>query len=87
MTLTRWAAVLSAGGSLFFLAMSAVLAYETYALWTGHRTVTDQVRDFGAAHPQWSTLAAVLVALLLGHFLWHGSGSVARELARRKAED
>jgi hypothetical protein len=86
MTAVRWGAVLSAGGALFGLAIFFILSYEAWALWTGHRPVTDMVRAFGAAHPQWAALAAVVVALLIGHFLWHGSGMVDAELRRMRGE-
>lgn len=85
MTIQKWGAVLSAGGALFGLAIFVVLTYEAWALWTGHKPITDYVRDWGAAHPQWEVLAATVVGLLVGHFVWHGSGKVRQAMARQEA--
>jgi hypothetical protein len=80
---------LSAGGALFFLAMSVILAYETWALWTGNRTVTSRVGEFTAAHPNWVGIASLVIGLLLGHFLWKPGvvRDVRRELTREEGCD
>lgn len=47
-----------------------LLAYETWALATNHTPITDYIRPAVHDHPAWAFIVAVMVGILLGHFLW-----------------
>lgn len=55
-----------------------LMIYETWALFTGHETITDAVR--GAIHefPGWAFAIAIVIGMVLGHFLWGGPGMALR---------
>ncbi|HAC45420.1 MAG TPA: hypothetical protein DCF65_05065 [Chloroflexi bacterium] len=52
-------------GVLFLL-----LVYESWAIITNHTPITDYVRPAVHDHPAWAFAVAVVVGILLGHFLW-----------------
>lgn len=47
-----------------------MLAYETFALFTGGETITDFVRPAVRAFPGWAFAGAIVVGITVGHFLW-----------------
>lgn len=47
-----------------------LLAFESWALLTRHTPITDYVRPAVHAYPGWAFAIAVVIGLLLGHFLW-----------------
>jgi hypothetical protein len=53
-----------------FAVLTALLAYETWALYTGHRPLTSYIRPAVRDYPGVAFLIAVVVGLLLGHLLW-----------------
>jgi len=59
-----------------------LMIYETWALFTGHQPITDAAR--GAIHefPGWAFVIAIVVGMVLGHFLWGGPGMALRRLQR-----
>ncbi len=74
-------------GAIFLL-----LVFETWALFTGNKTITDYFRDFVHDFPGLAFVVAILVGVTLGHFLWGpASGLLApaprtiRELMSRRA--
>jgi predicted ribosomally synthesized peptide with SipW-like signal peptide len=74
-------------GAIFLL-----LAFETWALFTDNKTITDYFREAVQAFPGWAFVAAILVGIVLGHFLWGpATGILApaprkiRELMRQRA--
>jgi hypothetical protein len=76
-------------GAIFLL-----LAFETWALFTGNKTITDYFRDAERDVPGLVLVVAILVGTVLGHFLWGpATGLLApaprklRELMSRRAED
>jgi hypothetical protein len=74
-------------GAIFFL-----LAFETWALFTDNKTITDYFRDVVHDVPALAFVIAILVGIVLGHFLWGpAAGLLApaprtlRELMDRRA--
>jgi hypothetical protein len=74
-------------GAIFLL-----LAFETWALFTGNKTITDYFRDAVHDVPGLALAIAILVGIVLGHFLWGpATGLLApaprklRELMSRRA--
>jgi hypothetical protein len=79
--------VTAAVGAIFLL-----LAFETWALFTGNKTITDYFRDAAQDVPGLALVLAILVGIVLGHFLWGpATGLLApaprklRELMSRRA--
>jgi hypothetical protein len=86
-------------GNLFSFLVTAVvgaifllLAFETWALFTGNKTITDYFRDAVHDVPGLALVIAILAGIALGHFLWGpATGLLApaprtlRELMDRRA--
>jgi hypothetical protein len=53
-----------------FGAITLLLAFESWALLTGHEPITDYVRPAVHNYPGTAFVIAVVVGILLGHFLW-----------------
>ena len=53
-----------------FGVITLALAFESWALLTDHKPITDYVRPAVHAFPGWAFAIAVVVGILLGHFLW-----------------
>ena len=47
-----------------------VLAYESWALLTGNTPISDYIRPAVHSYPGYAFVIAVVVGMLLGHFLW-----------------
>ncbi len=47
-----------------------LLVFETWALFTNNKPITDYVRPAVHAYPGFAFVIAVVVGILLGHFLW-----------------
>ena len=54
----------------FFGVIFLLLAFETWALFTNHEPITDYVRPAVHAYPGYAFAIAVVIGILLGHFLW-----------------
>ena len=74
-------------GAIFLL-----LAFETWALFTDNKTITDYFREAVQDVPGLALVLAILVGIVLGHFLWGpATGLLApaprklRELMSRRA--
>jgi hypothetical protein len=52
-------------GTIFLL-----LVFETWALFTGNKPITDYFREAVHDFPGWAFVIAILVGIVLGHFLW-----------------
>ena len=90
--------ILNRGNLLSFLvtafvgAIFLLLAFETWALFTGNKTITDYFREAVHDVPALAFVIAILVGIVLGHFLWGpATGLLApaprkfRELMNRRA--
>jgi hypothetical protein len=53
-----------------FGAITLLLVYETWALMTGHTPITYFIRPAVHSYPGFAFVIAVVIGLLLGHFLW-----------------
>jgi hypothetical protein len=53
-----------------FGVLTLVLAFETWALLTGHTPVTYYIRPAVHSYPGYAFVIAVVIGILLGHFLW-----------------
>ena len=62
--------VISAVVTAAFGVLDAMLVYETWALATGNKPLTEYIRPAVHAFPGWAFLIAVAVGLVLGHLLW-----------------
>lgn len=56
---------------LFLLPIVGLLVYEFWALFTGHKLVTEYVREWFKAYPPMGVLVGFIVGLLMGHFFWY----------------
>ena len=76
----------------FVGAVFLLMAFETWALFTGNKPISDYFREAVHAFPGWIFAVAILVGITLGHFLWGpATGALAptsrrlRELTGRRA--
>ena len=53
-----------------FGVITLALGFESWALLTGHTPITDYVRPAVHAYPGVAFVIAVVIGILLGHFLW-----------------
>jgi hypothetical protein len=54
----------------FFGVIFVLLVFETWALFTNNKPITDYVRPAVHSYPGFAFVIAVVVGILLGHFLW-----------------
>ncbi|HKB19172.1 MAG TPA: hypothetical protein VKF28_09050 [Candidatus Dormibacteraeota bacterium] len=50
--------------------ITLLLGYESWALLTNHSPITDFIRPAVHAYPGVAFVIAVVIGILLGHFLW-----------------
>ncbi len=53
-----------------FGVITALLAFESWALLTNHKPISDYIRAAVHSYPGYAFVIAVVVGILLGHFLW-----------------
>ena len=53
-----------------FGAITLLLAYETWALLTNHTPISMFIRPAVHSYPGLAFVAAIVIGMLLGHFLW-----------------
>lgn len=53
-----------------FGVITLLLAFESWALLTGHTPITYYIRPMVHSYPAAAFAMAVVVGMLLGHFLW-----------------
>lgn len=53
-----------------FGVITLLLAFESWALLTNHKPITDYVRPAIHSYPSVAFVIAVVIGILLGHFLW-----------------
>lgn len=53
-----------------FGAITLLLSFESWALLTNHKPITDYIRPTVHSYPGYAFVIAVVVGILLGHFLW-----------------
>jgi hypothetical protein len=63
-----FAALVTALLSVIFLLM----AFETWALFTGQKPITDYVHETIHTYPGWAFVMAIVLGILVGHVLWGG---------------
>ena len=54
----------------FFGIIFLLLAFETWALFTGNKPISDYVQPGVREYPGYAFVIAIIVGMLLGHFLW-----------------
>jgi len=76
-------------GAIFLL-----MLFETWALFTGNKTITDYFREAVHDVPSLAFVIAILVGITLGHFLWGPATGILspeprqiRQLMGRRAAD
>jgi predicted ribosomally synthesized peptide with SipW-like signal peptide len=68
-------------GAIFLL-----LIFETWALFTDNKTITDYFREAVHAFPGWAFVIAILVGITLGHFLWGPATGILAPAPRRLSQ-
>lgn len=53
-----------------FGVITLVLAFESWALLTNHTPITDYIRPAVHTYPGYAFAIAVVIGILIGHFLW-----------------
>ena len=53
-----------------FGVITVLLAFESWALLTDHRPITDYIRPAVHTYPGFAFVIAVVIGVLIGHFLW-----------------
>ena len=53
-----------------FAVIFLLLVYESWALITNHTPITDYIRPAVHSYPGYAFVIAVVIGILLGHFLW-----------------
>jgi hypothetical protein len=78
----------------FIGAIFILMVFETWALFTDNKTISDYFREAVHAFPGWAFAIAILVGITVGHFLWGpATGRLAppprrlRQLIERRAAD
>jgi branched-subunit amino acid ABC-type transport system permease component len=70
-----------------FGAITLLLAFESWALLTNQRPITDYIRPAVHTYPEFAFAIAVVIGILVGHFLWgpaYGRTSPMGESVGRK---
>ena len=52
--------------------MFLLMAFETWALLTGQKPITDYVHETIHTYPGWAFAMAIVLGILVGHVLWGG---------------
>ena len=68
-------------GAIFLL-----MVFETWALFTDNKPISDYFRDAVRAFPGWAFVIAILAGIILGHFLWGPASGPLAPAARRLSE-
>lgn len=53
-----------------FAVITLLLAFESWALLTGNTPISEYVRPAVHSYPGYAFVIAVVIGMLLGHFLW-----------------
>jgi len=53
-----------------FGVITILLAFESWALLTGQRPISDYIRPAVHSYPGYAFVAAVVIGIMIGHFLW-----------------
>ena len=54
----------------FLSAVFVLLVFESWALITGQKPITDYVHETVRSYPGWAFALAVVFGILIGHVLW-----------------
>ncbi len=60
-----------------------ILAFETWALFTGNKPITVYVREAVHDFPGWAFAIAIALGIALGHFLWGPARGILAPQPRR----
>jgi cytochrome b subunit of formate dehydrogenase len=73
--------------SLLITALTGVifllLAFETWALFTGQKPITLYFREAVHAFPGWAFVIAIVIGIVVGHFLWGPARGILAPQPRR----
>ncbi len=53
-----------------FGVLTLLLGFESWALLTGNKPITEYIRPTVQAYPGYAFAIAIVIGMLLGHFLW-----------------
>jgi hypothetical protein len=72
--------------TIFVGAILLLLIFETWALFTGNKTITDYFREAAHDIPGLAFVIAILVGVALGHFLWGPATGLLAPVPRKIRE-
>jgi hypothetical protein len=70
--------------TVLFGVITLLLAFESWALLTNHTPITYYIRPAVHSYPGVAFLIAVVIGMLLGHFLWGPAGGRTSPGDRRR---
>src|SRR4030081_430529 len=59
----------------FLSAVFLLLVFESWALITGQKPITDYVHETVHSYPGWAFALAIVFGILIGHVLWGAPGA------------
>lgn len=68
-------------GAIFLL-----MIFETWALFTGNKPITEYFRSMVHAFPAWAFVISILAGITIGHFLWGPASGPLSPAPRRISE-
>lgn len=66
-----------------FGVITLLLGFESWALLTGHTPISDYIRPAVHTYPGYAFVIAVVIGMLLGHFLWGPASGPASPAPKR----
>lgn len=66
-----------------FGVLTLLLAFESWALLTGHTPITYYIRPAVHTYPGFAFVIAVVIGVLVGHFLWGPASGRTSPAAKR----
>jgi NADH:ubiquinone oxidoreductase subunit 6 (subunit J) len=72
--------------TVFVGAIFLLMIFETWALFTGNKPITEYFREMVHEFPGWAFVVAILAGITIGHFLWGPASGPLSPPARKIGE-
>ena len=72
--------------TMFVGAIFLLMLFETWALFTGNKPISDYFREMVHAFPGWAFVVAILAGITIGHFLWGAASGPLAPAPRKLSE-
>ena len=69
--------------TVLFGAITLLLGFESWALLTNHTPITDYIRPAVHNYPGFAFVIAIVIGILVGHFLWGPAYGRTSPVAKR----